>query len=60
MVVVKFDTCYFGRAGLAVNYYSMLDFENTECEKYYPNMDDKKVNELYKRWKNAVEATLKF
>lgn len=47
-------------SGLAVKYYSMSDFENTECEKYYPSMDIKKVNELYKRWKDAVEATLKF
>ena len=47
-------------SGLAVGYYSMKDFENTECEKYEPKMDTKKVDELYKRWKDAVEATLKF
>ena len=47
-------------SGLAVGYYTMKDFENTECEKYIPNMDQEKVNKLYKRWKDAVEATLKF
>ena len=47
-------------SGLAVGYYSMKDFENTECEKYDPNMDPKKVEELYQRWKAAVNATLMF
>ena len=47
-------------AGLAVDYYSMEDFENNECEKYSPKMSKEKADELYKRWKDAVEATLKY
>lgn len=47
-------------SGLEVGYYSMEDFENTDCDVYSPNMDDDKVNELYARWKKAVKATQEF
>ena len=47
-------------SGLAINYYSMNDFENSECEIYRPNMDQETIDKLYSRWKDAVEATLKF
>ena len=47
-------------SGLAVGYYTMKDFENTDCEEYKPNMDQEKVDKLYKRWKDAIEATLRF
>lgn len=47
-------------SGLAVGYYNMKDFENVECEKYEPQMDMNEVDKMYSRWKDAVEATLKF
>ena len=47
-------------SGLEVGFYSMKDFENTQCDKYVPNMDTDKVNELYARWKKAVRATQEF
>ena len=47
-------------SGLEVGFYSMKDFENTQCDKYVPNMDTDKVNELYARWKKAVKATQEF
>jgi len=47
-------------SGLAVGYYTMADFENTECEKYEPQMKQEQIDKLYKRWKDAVECTLKF
>ena len=47
-------------AGLAINYYSMDDFKDDNCETYYPNMEIEKVEKLYSRWKDAVNATLKF
>ena len=47
-------------SGLAVGYYSMKDFENMECIKYEPAMDADTVERLYKRWKDAVNATLMY
>lgn len=47
-------------SGLAVGYYSMKDFENTECEKYDAKMESEKADQLYSRWKDAVDATLRF
>lgn len=47
-------------AGLEVGFYSMKDFENTQCDQYTPSMDSKKVDELYARWKKAVKATQEF
>ena len=47
-------------SGLEVGYYSMEDFENTDCDIYSPNMTNEKVNELYARWKKAVKATQEF
>ena len=47
-------------SGLEVGYYSMEDFENTDCDVYSPNMPNEKVEELYARWKKAVKATQEF
>ena len=47
-------------AGLAIKYYSMDVFKDDNCETYYPNMEIEKVEKLYSRWKDAVNATLKF
>ena len=47
-------------SGLEVGYYSMEDFENTDCDIYLPNMPNEKVEELYARWKKAVKATQEF
>ena len=47
-------------AGLATGYYKMDDFKNEEASVFNPNMDENKRNELYTRWKKAVDATLGF
>lgn len=47
-------------SGLEVGFYSMEDFNDKDLEEYASNMNQEKVDELYARWKKAVEATLKF
>ena len=47
-------------AGLEVGFYSMSDFENSDCEIYKPQMDKVKVDSMYNNWKKAIEATLKY
>ena len=47
-------------AGLETGFYTMNDFKNEEFVEYNPSMSEEKRDELYARWKKAVDATLGF
>lgn len=47
-------------AGLETGFFKMEDFKNEEALIIKPTMDEKTRNELYAKWKKAVEATLSF
>ena len=47
-------------AGLETNYFSMDDFKNEEFTVIEPTMNEKTRNDLYARWKKAIEATFMY
>lgn len=47
-------------AGLATGYFTMDDFGQDEYEIFKPGRDHEQVEYLYKRWKQAVKASMEY
>lgn len=47
-------------AGLETSFFTMDDFKNEEFTVIEPDMKSEDVDRLYRKWKTAVEACLKF
>ena len=47
-------------AGLQVGLYTYDDFKDEKFSVYKPNMDEKTRNELYAKWKKAIDSTIAF
>lgn len=47
-------------AGLQVDLYSYDDFKNDSFVEYKPKMDEETRNELYAKWKKAIDSTIAF